>query len=197
MIGTVFSRLTVVKEVGRDKVNNKLWLCKCICGEETKVITASLICGNTRSCGCLMREAAKTNISKLNSIKKLNKQPKKYKSKYKSTWYFNTKERRQDAIKNSYKKHKDKIRDNNYRKSYGITTSQYEELFMLQNGLCAICKTAQSKLPKRLNVDHDHLTGKIRGLLCATCNLGIGHFKDNSEKLLSAVAYLNTAQRVI
>jgi hypothetical protein len=45
-------------------------------------------------------------------------------------------------------------------------------------------------LKKALGVDHDHITGKVRGLLCNDCNLGIGHFKDNIEKLKLAIKYL-------
>jgi hypothetical protein len=66
----------------------------------------------------------------------------------------------------------------------------------LQNGVCAICgKEEYSKDRigniKQLCVDHDHTTGKIRGLLCNNCNRGLGFFQDSSEYLKSAIAFLN------
>lgn len=74
-------------------------------------------------------------------------------------------------------------------KKYKITLQEYEEFFKKQNGLCAICETNIFK--KKLAVDHCHLTGKNRGLLCLRCNIGLGYFKDNKDILLKAVEYLN------
>ena len=76
---------------------------------------------------------------------------------------------------------------------YGITTDEYDNIVSLQNGVCAICKenTAGGRgRNSRLAVDHDHVTGKIRGLLCSMCNQGIGMFKDNPELLQKAFDYL-------
>ena len=53
---------------------------------------------------------------------------------------------------------------------YGITPDDYNQLFQQQNGCCAICGKHQSKLKRRLDVDHDHKSGKVRGLLCNPCN---------------------------
>lgn len=70
---------------------------------------------------------------------------------------------------------------------HGITPEEYEMMFEGQEGRCAICGKPQAR---RLNIDHDHATGKIRGLLCSRCNLGLGYFKDNIDNLNAAVAYL-------
>lgn len=60
-----------------------------------------------------------------------------------------------------------------------------------QNGGCAICSTTTPDgNARRFHVDHDHETGKIRGLLCHSCNTGIGKLRDDPDLLLSAVAYL-------
>ena len=56
--------------------------------------------------------------------------------------------------------------------------------------ICLICKTSQDNLTKRLVVDHDHKTNKIRGLLCTNCNLGIGNLKENISYLKNAILYL-------
>lgn len=53
-------------------------------------------------------------------------------------------------------------------KTYGITEAQYKEMFDAQDGRCAIC--GRKPVRRRLAVDHDHNTGKVRGLLCYTCN---------------------------
>lgn len=71
------------------------------------------------------------------------------------------------------------------RKSFGIDIDKYEEMFESQNGLCLIC--GQSK---KLSVDHNHTTGKVRGLLCSTCNAGIGMLKDDIFLVEKALAYL-------
>lgn len=70
------------------------------------------------------------------------------------------------------------------------TTIIYDKLFIAQKGKCAICKEHQSKIKKKLCVDHDHSTGKIRGLLCGKCNTGLGFFKDRIENLSGAILYL-------
>lgn len=78
-------------------------------------------------------------------------------------------------------------------KKYGLTEQDYEHLLFEQGGVCKICGSATSQRTgdKYLYVDHDHVTGKVRGLLCHHCNAGIGHFKDQALLLVKAVAYLN------
>jgi hypothetical protein len=74
---------------------------------------------------------------------------------------------------------------------YGMTVERYVELLDDQGGVCAICKGPQkSGQRKRLYVDHDHGTGKVRGLLCGTCNAGIAMLKESEEIMHSAMAYL-------
>ena len=67
-----------------------------------------------------------------------------------------------------------------------MTQQEYLELNRKQAGLCAICSTDT----KFLVVDHDHESGEIRGLLCHSCNKGLGFFKDNINNLLKATNYL-------
>lgn len=73
---------------------------------------------------------------------------------------------------------------------FGISINDYNALFEKQEGCCAICGTHQSELSEALHVDHDHDNGWVRGLLCKTCNIGLGHFKDNPELLDKAAEYL-------
>ena len=83
-------------------------------------------------------------------------------------------------------KHREYDRTHHRMRRYRCTDEEYEELFRRQNGKCAICGMEVEKLV----IDHDHKTGKIRGLLCDSCNWGLGHFKDNPEYLRNAIDYL-------
>lgn len=75
-------------------------------------------------------------------------------------------------------------------RTFGLTAEQYEAMVVAQDGHCAQC--VRRDLPeKRLAVDHDHKTGRIRGLLCADCNRGIGLFGDDPERLRAAADYLD------
>lgn len=85
----------------------------------------------------------------------------------------------------------------NYRllKQFGISIEEYKSMLEDQNYLCKICnkpETARSNVGriKDLAVDHCHKTGKIRGLLCQSCNVALGHFDDSLDKLESAIKYL-------
>lgn len=79
-------------------------------------------------------------------------------------------------------------------KRFGLTPEQYQAIHGAQNGLCAICAKPERRLmrerPTSLAVDHDHETGRVRGLLCAACNTAIGQLQDNSEIAAKAAAYL-------
>jgi hypothetical protein len=88
------------------------------------------------------------------------------------------------------RKHKEEKRNRDYIRNYGITTEVYNQMFVNQNGKCAICGRSPVGA-ERFHVDHDHNTGKIRGLLCLQCNHGIGRFKDNVSLLLKAIEYLS------
>ena len=75
-------------------------------------------------------------------------------------------------------------------RKYGITREQYEDMYEQQEGCCAICSQHESTFTRALAVDHCHQTGKVRGLLCVNCNVGLGNFKDSEEFLTAAIAYL-------
>jgi len=84
------------------------------------------------------------------------------------------------------------VKHNGYRDydKYGITMADYNQMYINQQGRCAICNTHQIYLKKALAIDHDHNTGKVRGLLCSNCNLGIGNLKDSIKSLKNAIKYL-------
>lgn len=83
----------------------------------------------------------------------------------------------------------------NLRRYYGLTLKFYRQALKDQNGKCAICDAGEESTTKRrLSVDHDHETGKFRGLLCDRCNRGLGLLKDSEEVLNRAIAYLKKSK---
>ena len=81
-------------------------------------------------------------------------------------------------------------RDSYYRRKYGKTADEVDAIVELQDERCLICNR---DLPERLgsrHLDHDHRTGRIRGVLCIDCNHGLGKFRDDPDLLLRAVVYL-------
>jgi len=78
------------------------------------------------------------------------------------------------------------------KKAYGITLEDYEAMLEAQGGKCAICGTTEESARGRIfSVDHCHITGVVRGILCSNCNNGLGRFKDNRELLSKAIEYLS------
>jgi len=90
------------------------------------------------------------------------------------------------------KKIPDKYRNTQLMAKFNMSLDDYNKLFQEQNGCCAICGKHQSELKKSLGVDHDHTTGKIRGLLCVKCNIAIGMFDEDLIMLDNAKIYLIT-----
>lgn len=74
------------------------------------------------------------------------------------------------------------------KKTYGLTVEEHKTLFDRQNGVCAICR--QSPKNEKLHIDHCHNSGKIRSLLCGSCNRGLGLFQENTHILKQAIDYI-------
>lgn len=85
--------------------------------------------------------------------------------------------------------HKRNILIQHLKKRFGITIEQYEEMLQRQQNTCAICKQP-SKNARRLDIDHCHKTGQVRGLLCNDCNTGLGRFRESLTSLQNAIDYL-------
>jgi hypothetical protein len=75
-------------------------------------------------------------------------------------------------------------------REYGIDIDDFERMLAEQNGACAICLAVSTDEGKGFDVDHDHATGKVRALLCGSCNRGLGQFKDNAYLVGQAAEYL-------
>lgn len=93
-------------------------------------------------------------------------------------------------------------KNNHLKRKYGISYSTYVQMLVNQGFKCAVCGKDHAEVPgnkwakARLAVDHDHITGEIRGLLCFECNTGIGHFGDSPERLRSAARYLELERKM-
>jgi len=83
-------------------------------------------------------------------------------------------------------------RNGKFRHAYlhGINPVTFQKMAEAQDWACLICGCT----PEILHIDHDHTTGKIRGLLCRSCNLGLGFFHDDQQNLLKAVWYLRSRE---
>ena len=126
-------------------------------------------------------------------------------------WNSQNKERRALAIKAWRERNPDKTRQSSLRyyyankekmvvkrenqklRSFGLTLEAYKDRLEYQANGCAICGNPCST-GRKLAIDHDHLTGRIRGLLCSNCNQGLGKFKDDIGLLRRAIAYLETVE---
>jgi len=73
---------------------------------------------------------------------------------------------------------------------YGISLDFYNEMFNSQQGRCQICNIHHSELKRRLAIDHNHETKKVRGLLCDSCNSILGYAKEDCTILINAIKYL-------
>lgn len=87
--------------------------------------------------------------------------------------------------------------DMKYR--YGVTEAQYLRMFTAQDGRCKLCGRREEARVEggkihSLVIDHDHRTGKVRGLLCRWCNAGLGLFDDDPKRMRKAAAYLTRAR---
>jgi len=89
----------------------------------------------------------------------------------------------------------DYLKNERLRDTFGITIDEYKQMLLEQRGVCAICKQPETSTYKgrlrHLAVDHNHETGRIRGLLCNDCNIALGWFKDDVKVLRKAITYLN------
>jgi len=105
---------------------------------------------------------------------------------------------RLNAYRRQYRQRPDvKVRDRaaHLKRKFGITAAQYDAMLASQGGVCAICGDAP-KDDVSLHVDHEHESGRVRGLLCMRCNNALGLFKEDEELLWSALTYLGADRRI-
>jgi len=94
-------------------------------------------------------------------------------------------------VRKRHEANPERTRNNDLKRNYGITLKEHQEMYDNQNGVCAICKKSGDGKWKKLCVDHDHKTGKVRQLLCRRCNMILGQAYDDSGLLADMITYLN------
>lgn len=107
-----------------------------------------------------------------------------------------------EAKKRYFEKNKEKVllgrRRTTLKKRYGITPEEFDEMLAGQNGACAICETTEPEGRYGVfAVDHDHQTGKVRGILCSKCNSALGQMGDNEEGVLKFLHYLQSSKILV
>ena len=108
-----------------------------------------------------------------------------------AAWYSANRERLKERQTEYNRKTVDARRDSHLRRLYGISSADYDQMLQDQGGRCAICKSEDPACRhSRFHVDHDHVTGSVRGLLCSHCNTALGKFKDSQSIITSALQYL-------
>ena len=122
-------------------------------------------------------------------------------TKYGKKYYEDNKEKELERAKEWYAANRSKKREQYLarrstilKQRYGITEVDYQYMLEKQGGCCAICGTTEPGGKNRVfHVDHCHASKEVRGLLCVSCNHGLGSFKDNIKSLESAIKYLQCA----
>lgn len=137
----------------------------------------------------MIKEKQCTVCNKTKSIQDFSKCY-RIKSGYRSNCKFCYNNKKKLERKQRYKSNPNLRRKEHLRKKYGMSWEDYKKMWIEQEGCCAICKTYQLELKSILCVDHNHTTNQVRGLLCHSCNHGIGKFRDKISLLQSAIDYL-------
>lgn len=197
MIGIKFGRLTPTEVIGSKKIH-LIYKCVCDCGNEIEVLGNSLRSGNTKSCGCI-RKPNLVGYENDHGIVIAKVKNQIWNIECKHCEKIHTQNQR-EIWSNSHSMSCENYKPPNWsgldredviiRRQYGITMQQFNDLLDFQDGKCAICLKQIDDNRKRINVDHDHETDVVRGLLCSGCNTGLGHLGDNIEGIKRALYYL-------
>lgn len=128
----------------------------------------------------LCMSAYKKQHQKNNQIK-YNEYARKYRK--------NNPEKSKDSQRRYRENHADKILNSSFKHRFNITLDDYNKMLTDQNGVCAICGET-NKTGARLAVDHNHITGEIRGLLCMKCNVAVGKWGEDMQLFEKTLSYL-------
>jgi hypothetical protein len=98
-------------------------------------------------------------------------------------------ERLRDHWFKKYRENPNKFREKEFKRKYNLTLEDIDERLIRQNHQCLLC--GKSLVETKRCIDHNHETGKVRGILCTRCNTGLGYFRDDPVFLSQAIAYLS------
>ena len=167
--------------------------CKC----ELPVDSFNLCKGITRvyqyKCKACMKKINATEeiqAKKREAIKGWRKSNPEKVSEQKKRHYEKYKEKACERSRKHYAENKNQHRNSTMYRKYGITLEQYNKIREAQNYCCALCGKHEGDNKQGLVIDHCHKSTEVRKLLCTTCNVGLGMFKDNVDLLTKAIEYL-------
>ena len=104
---------------------------------------------------------------------------------YRQKYYLKHQEREINRAIGYRSQHKEQIKNNYYKRKYGLTTNTIDQMFAAQGQKCAICKSTESKSKHSWHTDHDHKTDKVRGILCQPCNMSLAKLENLEWKKLA------------
>ena len=98
-----------------------------------------------------------------------------------------------ERVRKRHQENPERTKNNDLKRLYGITLNEYNQMLANQNHKCITCGTTEpGGKHGKFMVDHSHITGKVRGLLCKRCNIALGEVGDNIDTLQKMIQYLNT-----
>lgn len=115
------------------------------------------------------------------------------KRQYMNEYRAANRERSREISREHYRRNKIRRRSQNRQSKYGVSDAVRDLVFADQGHCCGVCGSSQPG-PKDWSIDHCHATGKFRGVLCHSCNTGLGLFYDSVQSLEAAIAYLKKHQ---
>lgn len=145
--------------------------------EKTKLISNNYYLNHKEQILLKSHEHYQQNSEKYKLYRLQNKEKQdKYNKEYRSTHEEN-------------KEHKNELR---IKRQYGITINEYNDMLKKQDNKCAICGKELIVGNEIIHIDHSHITGKVRGILCMKCNLQLGVYENNKELFKLMAKYLET-----
>lgn len=187
-----FGKLTVRRRGPNTKAGSARWFVTCSCsGKEKLVSSSNLLSGKTKSCGCERgKKTPKTHCSRGHLLEGTNLYRKRPDGRRRCRICRNM---TACAAQAKWRRaNPEAARDKELRNKRGIGLREKEEMLHAQGDRCAACETTEPK-GRYLGVwatDHDHTTGRLRGILCNPCNLALGMVQDDVSRLYALAAYL-------
>lgn len=170
------------------------------CGEEKPATPEFFYRDKSLKCGlrprCAICEAARTKIyhsrpeyhEERRAYREANKERERARTR---TYYEANKEHLRQMDKIWSEANKGRIQAAERKRRYGISAEQWDAIYRVQGGCCALCRVDLSSLPaKAIHVDHCHATNKMRGILCHDCNTALGKLGDTAESIMRVYQYL-------
>lgn len=194
MVGTKRGMLTIVGVPQKTAVPTFKVAVRCDCGTEKLTALYNIELGKAKSCGCqknkprAWRKAGPSQGTFDGKPCRVCGSTTRYRSCGRCTQCRSEKERGREGSRRLPTK---------VARSLRITRDDRDRMLAAQGGRCAICRSAEPNHQFGWAIDHDHLTNKVRGILCPSCNIGLGCFKDSPLRLRRAIQYLaNPAAQV-